>query len=306
MEFTRTRHETAASLQHLASSSELFETKMNAVRRFGKTLGLALLLSGCDAGQDNDQGSSSTGGSGSGGRGGTGASAGAGARAGSGGRAGASGSSGSATTGGAGGAGGSAGMNGPTAAELLTLTTSCQELTARRYATDAGDVEEIPVCALNGAVYWHADMDIDCDGKPTSVCNANTDPAYQPNTSAVDSNGAPLDASKLPFMVIPLPSERFDYADHGIVLGSVAAVIFEGRVEYGVFADQGPSGIIGEASYALAQSLGIDPDPATGGVPEGVSYLVFTGTSGQVGTIEDHAEAVSVGVARARQLIAEN
>ena len=99
-------------------------------------------------------------------------------------------------------------------------------------------------------------------------------------------------------MVIPLPSERFIYANHGIDLGSVAAVIFEGRVEYGAFADQGPNGIIGEASYALAQRLGIDPDPATGGVPEGVSYIVFTGTSGQVGTIEDHAEAVSVGIAR--------
>jgi hypothetical protein len=195
---------------------------------------------------------------------------------------------------------------GPTASELLALTKSCREITARRYATDAGDIEDISVCALNGAVFWHADMDIDCDGKQSAVCNASTDPAYQPMTSAVDSNGDPLDASQLPFMVIPLPSERFDYRNHGIELGSVAAVIFNGRVEYGAFADQGPSGIIGEASYALAENLGVDPDPATGGVAEGVSYVVFTGPSGEVGTIEDHAEAVSVGIARAQQLLTEN
>jgi Fungal chitosanase of glycosyl hydrolase group 75 len=266
----------------------------------------ALVLCGCDAGVDSDQGT--RGASGAGGKGG----AGAGGRAGTGGRAGASsgGTSGAASGGSGGstgGTGGSAGVStGPSASELLALTKSCQELTLRRYAADAGDSEQIAVCALNGAVFWHADMDIDCDGRQTSVCNASTDPAYQPTTSAVDSNGDPLDASELPFMVIPLPSERFDYRGHGIELGSVAAVIFNGRVEYGAFADQGPSGIIGEASYAMAERLGIDPDPATGGVPEGVSYLVFTGPSGQVGTIEDHAEAVSVGAARARQLLTEN
>ena len=32
---------------------------------------------------------------------------------------------------------------------------------------------------------------------------------------------------------------------------------------YAVFGDQGPDNIISEASYATAQSLGIDPNPAT-------------------------------------------
>jgi hypothetical protein len=74
-------------------------------------------------------------------------------------------------------------------------------------------------------------------------------------------------------------------------------------VQYGVFGDQGPENIIGEASDAMADSLGINPDPAVGGTDSGVSYIVFTGASGMVQTMEDHAEAVSVGVARATELL---
>ncbi|MEI2764086.1 MAG: glycoside hydrolase family 75 protein [Dermatophilaceae bacterium] len=100
-------------------------------------------------------------------------------------------------------------------------------------------------------------MDIDCDGKPSTVCNKSADPAFQPQTSATDSKGAFLDASELPYVVIPLPSTRFDYAKAGLELGTVVAVIYDGKVEYGVFGDEGPDNIIGEASYAMAQLLGI-------------------------------------------------
>ena len=37
-----------------------------------------------------------------------------------------------------------------------------------------------------------------------------------------------------------------------------------------------------------------------------VTYIAFVGKSGVVGTIEDHDEAVSVGEARAAQLLVEN
>jgi hypothetical protein len=194
----------------------------------------------------------------------------------------------------------------PGAAELLALTASCDEIGAGRYATDYGEPETIAVCGLVGAVFWHADMDIDCDGQPSAACNWDTDPSFLPQTSAKDSNGEFLDASLLPFLVIPGASWRFDYADHGIELGSVGAVVYQGRVEYGVFADQGPDEIIGEASYAMAERLGIDPDPAIGGTPDGVSYVIFTGPSGVVSTIEDHDEAIAVGEARAAQLVADN
>ena len=66
---------------------------------------------------------------------------------------------------------------------------------------------------------------------------------------------------------------------------------------YGIFGDAGPSGAIGEGSYAMAEALGIPPSPISGGVDSGVTYLIFTGSGARVSRNEDHAEAVSRGEA---------
>jgi hypothetical protein len=204
------------------------------------------------------------------------------------------------------GAGGSAAGGFPTAPDLLALVQTCNEITNGRYKTDVETSATIPICSLQGALFWKADLDIDCDGKTTPQCNHTTDDAYFDETSATDSNGKPLDAASLPFVVVPLPSQRFDYDAAGLELGSVIAVIYKGKLRYGVFGDEGPREIIGEASYAMAVSLGIDPDPNTGGADGGVTYIAFTGASGVVGTMEDHDEAVAVGQARAARLLQEN
>ncbi len=161
--------------------------------------------------------------------------------------------------------------------------------------------ENIPVCGDSGVVWWLSDMDIDCDGGRETTCT--DDPWYLPETSATDSSGDPLDANTLPFVVIPLPSSRFRFADHDIALGQVALVIYEGRMAWAVFGDEGPSGIIGEGSYALAEELGIDPDPATGGADSGVTFVIFTGDAARVTHNEDHDEAVRVGEAAARAFL---
>ncbi len=202
------------------------------------------------------------------------------------------------------GTGGGSGV--PTAAQLLAAASGCNVLSTSGYKTDdeAGLPADIDVCGLTGAVFWKADMDIDCDGKETTQCNASTDPSFYAGTAASDSNGDPLDAAALPFVVIPSKSARFDYAAAGIKLGAVVAVIYGDQVEYGVFGDTGPTNIIGEASYAMAASLGIDPDPAIGGADSGVTYIVFTGTGAVVAPIEDHAAAVALGQSLAAQLVA--
>jgi hypothetical protein len=146
-------------------------------------------------------------------------------------------------------------------------------------------------------------MDIDCDGIPTERCNETTDPWFQPQTSATDRRGHFLDAARLPYVVIPLPSGRFDFAGHGVGLGSVVVVVYRGKLEYGVVGDQGPDRVIGEASYAMAKRLGINPDPHHGGTDAGVTYIAFTGPSARVARIEDHAEAVAVGRACAHDLV---
>jgi hypothetical protein len=191
----------------------------------------------------------------------------------------------------------------PTAAALLARLTACQELTTGRYPTDQGGGATVAICGLPGAVYWKADLDINCNGKSSAACNATTDSGYVGQTTGTDSTGGFLDAATLPFVVIPGPSGRFDYRKHDIAPGTVVAVIYHGAVVYGVFGQEGAPDIIGEASYAMAKKLGINADPETGGVDSGVSYIVFTGPTGQVSKLEDHDEAVRVGQARALELL---
>lgn len=192
---------------------------------------------------------------------------------------------------------------GPSAAELLGKLATCTRV-GGDYATDSGGTQNIPICGLTGAVFWKADLDVDCDGKTSTQCNTSTDPSFQNQTSATDSHGDPLDAATLPYVVVPLASTRFDYTAAGLEFGTVIAVIYNNNVEYGVFGDEGPSSIIGEASYRMAQLLAIDPDPSTGGADSGIAYIAFTGSSAVVPVIEDHAMAAQLGIQKARALLA--
>jgi hypothetical protein len=189
---------------------------------------------------------------------------------------------------------------------LLSKTASCNVASNGKYKKDSEVGATVNICSLHGAFFWKADMDIDCDGKRTSVCNENTDPWYQDDTSAHDSHDRPLDASKLPYVVIPLPSSRFKYQQRGIELGQVVAVIYNGKLKFGVFGDEGPSDMIGEASNAMAKALGIPSNPENGGVDSGVTYIVFTGHDGVVDKLEDTAQAASIGAARVTRLLQQN
>lgn len=192
----------------------------------------------------------------------------------------------------------------PTASELLAKMAGCTQISNGLYARDVGLPTLIPVCGANGAVWWQADMNIDCDGVTTVECNINTDPAYQNDTSLHTSTGGPFNAASMPYVVVPSISARWDYRTANIELGAAVVVIYNGKVEYGVFADTGPAGIIGEASYAMARSLGINPDPRVGGVDSGVTYLVFKGS--HVSPVESRAAAINVGQDLARQFIKNN
>lgn len=183
-------------------------------------------------------------------------------------------------------------MGSYTVAEVMARLGACTRI-GGDYARDSGGTENLPICQTDTVIWWDADMDIDCDGGRGAECMA--DPYYLPDTSAVDSMGDPLDASTLPFIVIPLASSRFRYADHDIRHGQVALVMYRDRMVFGIFGDLGPATILGEASYAMAEALGIPSSPISGGVGSGVTYLVFPGASARVTRNEDHAEAVTLG-----------
>jgi hypothetical protein len=196
--------------------------------------------------------------------------------------------------------------NGPvTASDLLAVAQNCKQLSGTtKFRTDAGGSSTVSVCGLTGAVWWKSDLDVDCDGGQSSACK--NDPDYQSGTAASDSKGHALDASTLPYVVIPQSSNGFNYKTAGLKMGSVVAVIYAGKVAYGILGDVGPAGVIGEASYAMAQQLGLNPSPTSGGTDSGVTYVAFTGTSAVVSKNEDHAQAVTLGQAAANKVIQAN
>ncbi|MER6701920.1 glycoside hydrolase family 75 protein [Streptomyces fimicarius] len=189
-----------------------------------------------------------------------------------------------------------------TAAELLAEVRACARISKGTYRTDSGSAKAtVPVCGTEDAVFWKADMDIDCDGRKTKACNRKTDPYFLPETAFQSSRGEPLDSAALPYVVVPGPSKVWDYRKSGLTGGSVVAVVYRDRVRYGVIGDTGPTNIIGEASYAMARALGIDPDPATGGAASGVTYIAFKNS--RVSPIESRARAQSRGAALAREFV---
>ncbi|NVB80165.1 MAG: hypothetical protein HOV81_17355 [Kofleriaceae bacterium] len=192
----------------------------------------------------------------------------------------------------------------PTAAELLARIANCDQVVGGPFSLDSSGPATVSICGLPNAVFWKAELDVDCDGKMSSKCSLSTDPAYQDQTAATDSLGDPLDAAALPYVVVPGKSTRFDYRAAGLAMGSVFAVIYKDQVQYGVAGDVGPTAIIGEASYRMAELLGIDPDPRTGGTDDEVAYIGFTGMAAIVDPIEDHDRAVSLGEGLATALLA--
>ncbi|CAM5740364.1 Glycoside hydrolase family 75 protein OS=Streptomyces microflavus OX=1919 GN=HUT09_29450 PE=4 SV=1 [Streptomyces microflavus] len=84
-----------------------------------------------------------------------------------------------------------------TAEELLAEVRSCRQVSRGKYRTDANRSKAtVPVCSTTDAVFWKADMDIDCDGRKTKACNTGTDPYFQPQTAFQTSRGKPLDSPR--------------------------------------------------------------------------------------------------------------
>ncbi len=197
---------------------------------------------------------------------------------------------------------------GPTAAQLLArVKAGCSVVSKGKYKTDDDSKTAIvSICKAGKSYVWNADMDVDCDGIKTSHCNSKTDCCFQPQTSFTTSKGKSFQSDLTHYYVIPLPSSRFSYTKAGIKPGSVAAIIYKTKVLYAVFADEGPSNIIGEASYATNRDLGLSPNPKTGGIdctgsscP--ITYIVFPGVVPS--PVESNSAIDAKGVAAANAFI---
>lgn len=204
----------------------------------------------------------------------------------------------------------------PSAQDLLDKVAACGATSTAiksGFGLDGGS-GDLSMYRCGNAVYWKADMDVDCDGIQTPPCD--TDEQGQPQTSIVDDapNGD-VDPTKLPYIVIPLGEPETNwYVQYGIGLGQVGAVIYHGSVHYGIFADEAGGAFIGEASYAMCQLFlgkptgSTDPcDPNEGGIdPAEVTYVTFTGEANRAtdNDIYSHDKHTTMGIAAAKAWIA--
>jgi hypothetical protein len=166
------------------------------------------------------------------------------------------------------------------------------------------------------ALFFEADMDIDCDGSNEGVC-AGTDPSHQNQLSCDGSgkcskdNGGPISAATHPFYVLPTGSP-FSSSSRGIGVGTVAAIINTKTnpisIVYAPMLDEdGVSQEIGEASAKMASMLGVPNNPETGGQDTGLVYIVFRGSQGKLTSISDwadHQKAITLGQGLAAKLVA--
>jgi len=188
------------------------------------------------------------------------------------------------------------------AEHLLAALDYGTQATQKLFMIDEGKQPSVEILSLQSnkkAIFWNADMDIDCDGEPDDKCNENTDPWFYPSTSAGDG----IYASETPFYVVPVTFKNYV---SGVNIGTVGAVIYKGKVVYGPLLDKcGMDDVTGEASYAMAEALGINPDPKYGGTSGPVIYIAFVGKDAELDDDEytDHEKAVEIGNARAKELV---
>lgn len=201
-------------------------------------------------------------------------------------------------------------ITGDLASDLLTLTEDCERLSGTSlFRTDAGRARTIEMCKLEGAIWWRADADIDCDGGRSEPCTS--DPWYQASTSSKDSTGQFVDSATVPHFVVPMEGSGFKASEHGIrtgwnAVGSAGAILYDGQLLFAPYADAGPRHVLGELSAAAADELGIPNHPISGGVSSGVTYIVFTGDDAYVSPIESREAAESIGEELAQRLLENN
>ena len=189
----------------------------------------------------------------------------------------------------------------------------------------------------SGAIMFKAKFAVDADGSPRAYGPNNSGLDYTANAGSpgnwwgvvTDANGNPViqgsgdpfpgtyvsttslysssyavtnplryvNAETVPFFVLPAAVKSIA----GIVNGDIAYVYntTNGLGCYAVLADQGPAGKLGEGSIYLANQLGINSNPKTGGTSSGIiDYIVFPNSGYGQGTIPSIAQINSIGTTK--------
>ncbi len=187
-----------------------------------------------------------------------------------------------------------------TAAQVLAaiqshMTSSVQVNTLPHINTMTRALNVNVYQVTTGVFVYSSSMAIDDDGS-----DPNPDPDHQNQTTWTDSSGAYLGASHVPFYVLGddcwdneggshiTPCPHFYYPEHNITGLQFALIFYNGKVIGAVFGDtqtannqttsDNDARELGEASVEAASELGIPSSGTTGGVDNGVTVVMFSGS----------------------------
>ncbi|MFG1644407.1 glycoside hydrolase family 75 protein [Amycolatopsis sp. NPDC049252] len=183
-----------------------------------------------------------------------------------------------------------------TAAEVLAgvqkNSTTAHKVNSKPHINTMTRSQNVNVFQVSSGVYaYSSSLAVDDDGS-----DPDSDPDHQDETTFQDSNGAQLAAHHVPFYVLgddcydrKSPCPHFFYKEHGIKGRQFALMFYKSKVIGAIFGDtqtgndqttsDNDSRELGEASVKAASSLGIPSSGTTGGVDNGVTVVIFSGSS---------------------------
>jgi glycosyl hydrolase group 75 (putative chitosanase) len=183
-----------------------------------------------------------------------------------------------------------------TAAQVLAGVqanmTTANKVNSKPHINTMTRAQNVNVYQVASGVYaYTSSMAIDTDGS-----DPDPDPDHQGQTTWQDSNGKALGAHHVPFYVLgddcwdrKTPCPHFFYKEHNIKGRQFALMFYNGKCIGSIFGDtqtandqttsDNDSRELGEASVKAASSLGIPSSGTTGGVDNGVTVVIFSGSS---------------------------
>ncbi|TML25398.1 MAG: hypothetical protein E6G35_12220 [Actinobacteria bacterium] len=187
--------------------------------------------------------------------------------------------------------------------------TTANKVNSKPHINTMTRAQNVNVYQVATGVYaYTSSMAIDTDGS-----DPDPDPDHQGQTTWQDSNGKALGAHHVPFYVLgddcwdrKSPCPHFFFKEHNIKGRQFALMFYKGKCIGSIFGDtqtannqttsDNDSRELGEASVKAAQLLGIPSSGTTGGVDNGVTVTIFSGSSwvvnGTNSTLNNNAQAM--------------
>ena len=170
--------------------------------------------------------------------------------------------------------------------------TSTKKVNSKAHINTMTRAKNVNVYQVATGVYaYTSSLAVDDDGS-----DPDPDPDHQGETTFQDSNGKQLAAHHVPFYVLgddcwdrKSPCPHFFYKEHNIKGRQFALMFYKSKVIGAIFGDtqtgndqttsDNDSRELGEASVKSASLLGIPSSGTTGGVDNGVTVVIFSGSS---------------------------